>query len=49
MMSKGKIFLIDDEEKLRSLMNRIISLEGFTAIEANNLKQAEKLLEKEQP
>ncbi len=48
-MNKGKIFLIDDEEKLRSLMNRIISLEGFTVVEANNLKQAEKLLEKEQP
>jgi two-component system NtrC family response regulator len=43
------ILIIDDEEKLRSLMKRIISLEGFTVSEAGNLKQAEKLIEKEQP
>ncbi len=30
-------------------MKRIISLEGFTVSEAGNLKQAEKLIEKEQP
>jgi DNA-binding NtrC family response regulator len=43
------VLIIDDEEKLRSLMKRIISLEGFAVIEAGNLKQAEKILEKEQP
>ena len=48
-MASAKILVIDDEEKLRSLMKRIISLEGFTVSEAGNLKQAEKLIEKEQP
>ncbi len=45
----GTILIIDDEEKLRSLMKRIISLEGFLVTEAGNLKQAEKILEKDQP
>src|ERR1700712_1496134 len=43
----GNILLVDDEEKLRTLLKRIISLEGFTLYEANNLKAAIKLLEKE--
>src|SRR5262245_29979223 len=43
----GTILIIDDEEKLRSLMKRIISLEGFVVNEAANLKQAEKSLDKE--
>src|ERR1700746_2227320 len=45
----GSILLIDDEEKLRSLMKRIISIEGFAVTEVANLKQAEKNLEREQP
>jgi hypothetical protein len=28
-MSKGNILIIDDEEKLRSLLSRIIGLEGY--------------------
>ncbi|HYM93894.1 MAG TPA: sigma-54 dependent transcriptional regulator, partial [Chitinophagaceae bacterium] len=48
-MALERILLIDDEEKLRSLMKRVIGLEGFTVIEAGNLQQAEKILEKEQP
>jgi len=46
-MAAGNILLIDDEEKLRSLLKRIISLEGFTIFEAANLKVANKILEKE--
>ena len=41
------VLLIDDEEKLRSLLSRIIKLEGFTVLEAANLKAGTKLLEKE--
>ena len=41
------ILIIDDEEKLRSLLKRIISLEGFAVLEANNLAAAKKVLEKE--
>jgi len=46
-MATGNILLIDDEEKLRALLKRIISLEGFSIHEANNLKAANKVLEKE--
>ncbi len=45
-MSSGKILIIDDEEKLRTLLSRIISLEGFETIEAANAKEAWKKLEK---
>jgi two-component system NtrC family response regulator len=46
-MATGTILLIDDEEKLRALLKRIISLEGFIIYEANSLKTANKILEKE--
>lgn len=39
------VLIIDDEEKLRSLMKRIISLEGFDVIEAGNCKTGLKKLE----
>jgi two-component system NtrC family response regulator len=42
------ILIIDDEEKLRALLGRIISLEGFTVLEAGTLKAGSKVLEKEQ-
>lgn len=42
-----KILIIDDEEKLRSLLTRIIKLEGFVVTEAGTLKAGTKLLEKE--
>lgn len=42
-----KILIIDDEEKLRSLLTRIIKLEGFTVTEAGTLKAGTKLLEKD--
>lgn len=43
----GNILLVDDEEKLRSLLRRILSLEGFIIHEAGNLKAALKILEKD--
>src|SRR5450432_602373 len=46
-MSTGSVLLIDDEEKLRSLLKRIISLEGYTVYEAANTRGALKVLEKE--
>lgn len=36
----GTILLIDDEEQLRKLLSRIISLEGFTVEQAGTLKAA---------
>lgn len=43
----SKILIIDDEAKLRSLLARIIKLEGYTVIEAGDLKAAYKVLNKE--
>ncbi|WP_017496761.1 sigma-54 dependent transcriptional regulator [Flavobacterium sp. WG21] len=40
-----KILIIDDEEKLRSLLARIIKSEGFEVIEAKDLKSGFKKLE----
>ncbi|MBC7873204.1 MAG: sigma-54-dependent Fis family transcriptional regulator [Ferruginibacter sp.] len=38
------VLIIDDEEQLRKLISRIISLEGFTVLEANSLKAAAQVL-----
>lgn len=46
-MSTGIVLIIDDEEKLRSLLARIIRLEGITVLEAETIKAGNKLLEKE--
>ena len=43
----GNILVIDDEEQLRKLLSRIISLEGFTVTEAATLKAAEHLLNRQ--
>ena len=43
----GNILVIDDEEQLRKLLARIISLEGFTVTEAGTLKAAEHLLNRQ--
>ena len=39
-MSAGIVLIIDDEEKLRALLARIIRLEGYVVLEAENLKAA---------
>ncbi|HJT74326.1 MAG TPA: sigma-54 dependent transcriptional regulator [Chitinophaga sp.] len=43
----GNVLIIDDEEKLRSLMKRIITLEGFNVLEAGNIKTAQKMVDRE--
>src|ERR1700712_5482474 len=45
----GKILIIDDEEKLRSLLARLIRLEGFEVAEAGSLKAARNAVEKDEP
>lgn len=40
-----KVLIIDDEEKLRSLLSRIISLEGFDVLQAGDCKTALKKLD----
>ena len=44
-----KILLIDDEEKLRSLLARLLKLEGYIITEAGSLKAAHKAIEAEDP
>src|ERR1700750_1211597 len=46
-VATGIVLIIDDEEKLRTLLSRIIRLEGLTVLEADSLKAGNKLLEKE--
>ncbi|MEJ7739831.1 MAG: response regulator [Chitinophagaceae bacterium] len=41
------VLIIDDEEKLRNLLARIIKLEGYNTIEAPSFKIARRYLEKE--
>lgn len=43
----NKLLIIDDEEKLRQLLKRIISLEGFDVAEAGTLKEGKSFLEKD--
>jgi CheY-like chemotaxis protein len=42
-----KILIIDDEERLRALISRILELEGYKVYQAGNGKQGLQLLEKE--
>lgn len=44
---KSTILIVDDEAKLRTLLKRIITLEGFRVLEADTIKSATKILEKE--
>lgn len=46
-MDKGRILIIDDEEQLRSLLTRIVTLEGFAVLEAGSLKEATRILAKD--
>jgi two-component system NtrC family response regulator len=46
-MTTGTVLIIDDEEKLRTLLSRIIRLEGYTVLETDSLKGGNRLLEKE--
>lgn len=46
-MEIGCILIIDDEEKLRGLLARILSLEGYHVFQAGTAREGLKLLEKE--
>ncbi|NML35932.1 sigma-54-dependent Fis family transcriptional regulator [Chitinophaga sp. G-6-1-13] len=45
---KGHILIIDDEDQLRKLLSRLLTLEGYTMHEAGNIRSAMKILEKEE-
>jgi len=44
----GQILIIDDEQSLRALFKRVISLEGYTVLEAWNSSSARDILEKQE-
>jgi two-component system, NtrC family, response regulator len=46
-MNRGNVLVIDDEEKLRHLLKRIISAEGFSIYSAGTLEEADRLLKHE--
>lgn len=46
-MEENKVLIIDDEENLRSLLARVIGLEGYPVSEASSAKAGLKWLEKE--
>lgn len=46
-MADATVLIVDDEITLRSLLSRIISLEGYHVMEAGDSKQAMKILSKE--
>ena len=46
-MTAGNILVVDDEDKLRGLLKRVISLEGYLVHEAADLGAAARVLDKE--
>src|ERR1700748_98462 len=46
-MTIANILLVEDENDVRLLLKRVLSLEGFVVYEAENIKTASKLLENE--
>lgn len=45
----ARVLIIDDEEKLRSLLARLLKLEGFTITEAGTLKAAWNIVKSDEP
>ncbi len=46
-VSKGRLLVIDDEERLRKLLARILQLEGYEVLEAATAKEGLRRLENE--
>ena len=46
-MARANVLIIDDEEKIRLLLSRIIKLEGFAVWDAGSLKVGSQILEKQ--
>ncbi|WP_341833879.1 sigma-54 dependent transcriptional regulator [Chitinophaga pollutisoli] len=46
MTQQGTILIIDDEAQLRKLLARLLTLEGYTILEAQDVRSARKILDK---
>src|SRR5580692_1504377 len=47
-MHQGNVLVIEDDAKIRLLLKRVLSLEGYTAYEAADLKSAAKVVKDEE-
>ena len=45
---KGTILIVDDEEAIRKLLSRLISLEGFDVLQAASISSAKKILQQKE-
>ncbi|HTQ29047.1 MAG TPA: response regulator, partial [Puia sp.] len=46
-MQSGNVLIVDDEAKLRSLLKRVIALEGYAVFEAGDLRTATRIIDRE--
>src|SRR5579863_9220561 len=47
-MHRGNVLVIEDDAKIRLLLKRVLSLEGYTAYEAADLKSAARVVKSEE-
>jgi two-component system, NtrC family, response regulator len=47
-MPHGNVLIVEDDDKIRLLLKRVLSLEGYTAYDAPDLKSASLLVKKEE-
>jgi len=45
---KGSVLIVDDEEPIRKLLSRLISLEGFDVLQAAGISSAKKILQQKE-
>ncbi|MCH9032256.1 MAG: response regulator [candidate division Zixibacteria bacterium] len=48
-MSEGKILVVDDEPLVTTLINQILSTEGYTVLECNSAQEGLDVFKKEKP
>lgn len=49
METKGKVLIVDDEEQIRSLLARMLELEGYEVCQAGDCQAALRVLERQEP
>ena len=45
-MSKGNILLVEDKNKMRGLISKLIKIEGYTVYESMDMRSARQVLKK---
>lgn len=49
METKGKVLIVDDEEQIRSLLARMLELEGYEVCQAGDCQAALRVVERQEP